>query len=261
MGFIRTDPALLHGRLSGLTRSTNACSGKIRFYATDSMPNKPTINRDRRLVPARQVRTSIRVVNSHFIATAAPVFSVDEARSFIDRMKQEFNDATHNVPAYIIGHGSSLVTHCSDDGEPSGTAGAPTLAVLRGSGLGDTAVVVTRYFGGTKLGTGGLVRAYSAATRKALDALPRAIKVPTHTIRLQVAYPIFERVRRLILLHEGQVLDEVFAADVTLTARLAKSALPALRSGLQEISRGQIQPDVIASSDSTIVPLTSTRSS
>ena len=111
-------------------------------------------------LPARETRTEIKVKNSIFIATAAPVFTVAEAKAFVGRIKMEFADATHNVPAYLVGFGTTVTAHCSDDGEPSGTAGRPMLAVLQGSGLGDVAVVVTRYFGGTKLGTGGLVRAY-----------------------------------------------------------------------------------------------------
>ena len=112
-------------------------------------------------VPAAETRRKLTVSNSRFISSLAPVFSVDEAKAFIQRIKTEFPDASHNVPLYIIGHGASEIAHCSDAGEPSGTAGRPGLAVLRGSGLGDVAMVVTRYFGGTKLGTGGLARAYS----------------------------------------------------------------------------------------------------
>jgi uncharacterized YigZ family protein len=123
-------------------------------------------------IPAQQTRTEIDVLNSRFIATIAPAFSVEQARLFIAGIKVEFSDATHNVPAYVIGHGSSVIAHCHDDGEPSGTAGRPALAVLSGSGLGDAVVVVTRYFGGTKLGTGGLVRAYRDAVRAVLEVVP-----------------------------------------------------------------------------------------
>ena len=93
---------------------------------------------------------------------------------FIARIKKEFADASHNVPAYIIGGGNTVTEFCSDDGEPNGTSGKPALAVLRGSGLGDVAVVVTRYFGGTLLGTGGLVKAYTEATQLVVQAVPRA---------------------------------------------------------------------------------------
>ncbi|UCC52815.1 MAG: YigZ family protein, partial [Anaerolineaceae bacterium] len=119
-------------------------------------------------IPAAERRTEIRVSNSRFIVTAAPAFTVEEAKAFIKRIKAEFKDASVNVPAYVIGYGPSVTAHCNDDGEPSGTAGRPMLAVLQGSGLGDIVAVVTRYFGGTKLGTGGLVRAYGDAVKEVL---------------------------------------------------------------------------------------------
>jgi uncharacterized YigZ family protein len=208
-----------------------------------------------KLIPAREARTEIRVVNSRFVATVGPVFSVDEARAFIERIEREFDDATHNVPAYLIGHGASTIAHYSDDGEPSGTAGPPSLAVLKGSDLGDVAVVVTRYFGGTKLGTGGLVRAYSQAVREVLSILPRAVKVPTHTIRIETPYSIFEPIRRLVKHNSGQILDEVFAGEVTLSVRLPQARLAEFQDALRELSRGRIEAQVVASNESTIMPL------
>jgi uncharacterized YigZ family protein len=209
---------------------------------------------DRYPVPARETRVEIRVINSRFIATAAPVFSVDEAKAFIARLREEFADASHNVPAYLVGHGASVIAHCSDAGEPSGTAGRPALAVLRGSGLGDVAVVVTRYFGGTKLGTGGLVRAYGDAVREVLAALPRAERVATHTVMMTVPYSLFERVRVTIATHNGQILDEDFGADVTVTARFAVESFPAFQADLQELSRGQVEAE-IAETQVTIMPI------
>ena len=177
-------------------------------------------------IPAEETRVEIRVSNSRFIATLAPVFSIEEARSFVERMKVEFADASHNVPAYVIGHGSSVIAHCNDDGEPSGTAGRPALAVLQGSGLGDAAVVVTRYFGGTKLGTGGLVRAYGDAVRAVLEAAPRAEKVPTHTVVVVTPYHLFEQVKLLAEAKNGRILDETFAADVTMTIQFIVEQFP-----------------------------------
>ncbi len=210
---------------------------------------------DRYLIPAQETRVEIIVVNSRFIATAAPVFSVDEAKAFVARVRQEFADASHNVPVYVVGHGHSVIAHCSDDGEPSGTAGRPALAVLKGSELGDVAVVVTRYFGGTKLGTGGLVRAYSDAVREVLRVLPLAERVATHTVMLAVPYSLFERIRLLVPAHHGKILDETFAADVTVTARFAVEHLPAFQAALQELSAGQIEAEVVESSDATIMPV------
>ncbi len=196
-------------------------------------------------VPAHEIRREFTISNSRFISTLAPVFSVDEAKAFVARIKDEFRDASHNVPVYLIGHGDSETAHCSDAGEPSGTAGRPALAVLRGSGLGDVAVVVTRYFGGTKLGTGGLVRAYSEAVKLVVEAVPQAEKVHTHTIMLVFPYTYLERVRLLVTSHSGTVLDEEFTADITLTARLRVENLPAFQASLSDLTKGKVQAEVI----------------
>jgi len=205
-------------------------------------------------VPAHEIRRELTVSNSPFISSLSPVFSVEEAKAFIVRIKAEFVDASHNVPVYLIGHGDSETAHCSDAGEPSGTAGRPALAVLRGSGLGDVAVVVTRYFGGTKLGTGGLVRAYSEAVRMVVEAVPRAQKVLSHTIMLAFPYTYLERVRLLVVAYEGTVLDEDFAIDVTLTARLRVEKLPAFQAALSELTNGKVQAEVVETKD-TLMPL------
>lgn len=197
------------------------------------------------LVPAQEIRRQLIISNSRFISTLAPAFSVDEARTFIQRIKAEFTDATHHVPLYLIGHGDSEIAHCSDAGEPSGTAGRPALAVLRGSGLGDVAVVVTRYFGGTRLGTGGLVRAYSQAVRMVVDAVPRAEKVLTHTVMLAFPYTYLERIRLLVAAHTGIILDEAFAGDVTLTARLTVDKLAHFQSALSDLTRGTVRAEII----------------
>jgi uncharacterized YigZ family protein len=210
---------------------------------------------DRQIIPAQEARVEIKVVNSRFIASMAPVFSVDEAKAFVARIKAEFADASHNVPAYIIGHGNSVVAHCQDDGEPAGTAGKPTLAVLRGSGLGDVAVVVTRYFGGTKLGTGGLVRAYGDSVREVLEITPRAAKVSTHSVIIALPYPLFEQARRLVEAHHGQILDEDFGANVTLTARFVVEDLPPFQDALRELSNGTLQAEIIETNQATIMPI------
>lgn len=206
-------------------------------------------------IPAQEARAEINVLNSRFIASASPAFSVEEARAFINRIKAEFPDASHHVPAFLIGAGASVTAHCSDAGEPAGTAGRPALIVLQGSGLGDVVVVVTRYFGGTKLGTGGLVKAYSEAVKAVLAVLPRAEKVSTHTVMLAFDYTYFERVRQLVAAHYGQVLDEDFGADVTMTARFIVQYLPPFQDVLRELTRGTVQAEIIESNSETILPL------
>lgn len=205
-------------------------------------------------IPAGEARAEIEVKRSRFIATAVPAFTVEEARAFISRIKNEFSDATHNVPAYIIGHGTAVTAHCNDDGEPSGTAGRPVLAVLQGSGLGDIAVVVTRYYGGTKLGTGGLVRAYGDATKAVLDILPRAEKVPAHTVLLAIPYNYLERIRLLVEKAHGRILEEAFAADITITAQFPTAQFPAFQNGLRELSHGSLSAEIIETAD-TILPV------
>lgn len=196
-------------------------------------------------IPSAEVRAEIKVVNSRFIATLSPAFSVDEARAFINRVKAEFSDASHNVPVFLIGHGDSVTAHCSDAGEPSGTAGRPALAVLQGSGLGDVAVVVTRYFGGTKLGTGGLVRAYSDSVRAVLEKVERSARVMTDTVMAAFPYTYLERVRRIAAACGGTILDEEFAADVTVTARFRVEDTPMFQAQMVELTSGTVHAEVI----------------
>src|SRR3990172_2619910 len=144
-------------------------------------------------VPLKEIRRDYIVINSRFIATIAPAFRIDEARAFIKRIKHEFADASHNVPAYIIGGGNTVAEYFSDDGEPSGTSGKPALAVLRGSGLGDAALVITRYFGGTLLGTGGLVKAYTESAQLVVNSVGRGMRVSVHVAMLAIPYNLLER--------------------------------------------------------------------
>ncbi len=206
------------------------------------------------LIPAEEIRREHVVVNSRFIATLAPVASVDAARAFIARMRAEFSDASHNVPAYIIGGGNSITEYCSDDGEPQGTAGRPMLAVLRGSGLGDVVVVVTRYFGGTLLGTGGLVKAYTESAQGVVRDVRRAQRRLVHLALLSIPYNLLERVRILARQHHGEVLSEDFAADITLSLRFPVERMAAFQSALRELSAGQLQAETIETTE-MLVPV------
>jgi uncharacterized YigZ family protein len=189
------------------------------------------------------------VVNSRFIATLAPAFSVEEAREFIARIKKEFADASHNVPAYIIGGGNTVTEYFSDDGEPSGTAGKPALAVLRGSGLGDVAVVVTRYFGGTLLGTGGLVKAYTESAQMVVNAVGRGRRVSVHVAMAAIPYNLLERVRLLVPRQQGEILDEEFAEDITMTMQFPVDSFETFQSELRELSAGKLKAEVIDSKE------------
>ena len=210
---------------------------------------------DLNLIPARCIETELVDRNSRFITNAGPAFSVEEAQKFIDKIKGKYPDATHHVPAYLIGHGASTSAHCSDDGEPSGTAGLPALSVLQGSGIGDVVLVITRYFGGTKLGTGGLVRAYGDSVRNLLKVLPLARRVPTTTLMFVIPYTLFEQTLLIISNHFGRVRDKAFGADVTLTVRLANENPDSFKGKMIELTRGQVEFIRLEQRDNTIMPL------
>jgi len=197
------------------------------------------------LIPLSEIRREHVVVNSRFIATLTPVLSAEEARVFIARIKKEFADASHNVPAYIIGGGNTVTEFCSDDGEPSGTSGKPALAVLRGSGLGDVAVVVTRYFGGALLGTGGLVKAYTESTQLVVNAVQRGRRIDVHVALLAIPYNLLERVRLLAGRNNGEVLGEDYAGDITMTLQFPVEFLDGFQNELRELTGGKIQAEVI----------------
>jgi uncharacterized YigZ family protein len=205
-------------------------------------------------VPLTEIRREHVVVNSKFIATLAPAFSIDEARAFMARIKKEFADATHNVPVYIIGGGNTVTEYFSDDGEPAGTSGKPALAVLRGSGLGDAALVITRYFGGTLLGTGGLVKAYTESAQLAVNSVGRGQRVPVHVVMLAIPYNLLERIRLLAARHRAEILGEDFAGDITLTVQIPLSDFDEFQHGLRELSAGKLQAEVIETKE-TIMPM------
>lgn len=208
-----------------------------------------------RLIPLEPVQTEILVVNSRFITNLEYAGSVEEARAHLARVRGHHPTATHNVSAFIIGHGNSIVTHCSDDGEPSGTAGRPALAVLQGSGLGNVSVVVTRYFGGTLLGTGGLVRAYGDAVREVLKGVKFAALLPTTTLMFVTPYRLYDQILRLIEAHNGQVLDTAFLEEITVTVRFKDEEVEAFSGQLGNLSAGQVMPIMVEQNPETVFPL------
>jgi uncharacterized YigZ family protein len=189
-------------------------------------------------VPKETVRTEIKVKNSRFITTAARTGSVEEAQSFIESIRNEMPDATHHVYAYKIGFGASVTEGRGDDGEPSGTSGPPILSILRGSDLGDITIVVARWFGGTKLGTGGLVSAYSESAKSALEQLKTELKVDLKKIELTVPYPLFEQVNRILDGYDVREKNDAFSADVTIQCKLPSHQVERLRGDLRNLMNG-----------------------
>lgn len=204
------------------------------------------------LVPLTEIRRGQTVVNSRFIATLAPAFSIDEARAFMKRIREEFADASHNVPVYIIGGGNTVTEYFSDDGEPSGTSGKPALTVLRGSGLGDAVLVITRYFGGTLLGTGGLVKAYTEAAQSVVNAVERGQRVPVHVAMAAIPYNLLERVRIFTTKNHGKILGEDYAGDITLTLQFPVENFEDFQADMRELSAGRIQAEVIETKEEIV---------
>jgi uncharacterized YigZ family protein len=192
-------------------------------------------------IPAREFRHETVVVNSRFVCTVAEARTVDEAQAFVRRIKAELSDASSHAYAYHVGFGASVTDGCNDGGEPSGTAGRPMLAVLQGSGLGDVAAVVSRYFGGTKLGTGGLVRAFGGALKAALDELPRAERVERRTFLLEAPYPLYQPVKRLAQAHRAEIGGEEFGAEVLLTLTFVVDDVAPFRQALTDLSAGRLE--------------------
>jgi uncharacterized YigZ family protein len=204
------------------------------------------------LVPLNEIRREHKVLNSLFIATLAPAFSIDESRAFMARIRKEFVDASHNVPVYIIGGGNTVTEYFSDDGEPAGTSGKPALAVLRGSGLGDAVMVITRYFGGTLLGTGGLVKAYTESAQSVTNVVERGRRVSVHIIMLAIPYNLLERVRLITPRHRGEILGEDFAGDITMTLQFPVDVYDAFTNELRELSSGKVLPEVIETKETIV---------
>ena len=184
-----------------------------------------------------RVRSEIKVRGSRFIATAIPVSSREEASEVLDQIRKEFWDATHNCFAYQLAPNGADYRF-SDDGEPSGTAGKPILFAIQQRDLLDVLVVVTRYFGGTKLGAGGLARAYAEATNDVLEQTPVVVQWPTTRIRVFTPYDDMKEVRRLV---EAQTeeFEEEFLDVVIYTASIRDDRLDRFSEELTEKTAGR----------------------
>ncbi|MCX6550053.1 MAG: YigZ family protein [Acidobacteria bacterium] len=191
-------------------------------------------------VPAATHRVEQEISRSRFITTASRVSTAEEAAAFVRSIAEEFSDATHNCWAYLVGPpGDTGRVGMSDDGEPHGTAGRPMLSALLHSGVGDIAVVVTRYYGGTKLGTGGLVRAYGGGVQQVLATLPVTERIEYVTMRVSTDYARITALQQLFPSFEAEIVGQTFEAEVTFDLRLPLSGFDALRQAILDATRGQ----------------------
>ena len=177
---------------------------------------------------------------SRFIATVRPVETEEEAVAFIEEMKKKYWDARHNCSAFVIGTKAEL-TRCSDDGEPAGTAGRPMLEVLLGEGVRNTAVVVTRYFGGVLLGTGGLVRAYSGAVKAGLAASKTGTM--RYGVRLKVGtdYNGIGKIQYLLRQRGLEAEDTAYTEKVELTVLMPAELSEAVKKEITEATGGRAE--------------------
>ena len=175
---------------------------------------------------------------SRFIGYCKPVSTEEEATAFVASIRSRHWDARHNVYAYSLREGN--LRRYSDDGEPSGTAGMPVLDVLQKSGVTDVCVVVTRYFGGVLLGTGGLVRAYSQAARLGLNAAQVVLMERCACCTLRCSYTHYGKIASLLQEHGGGLDDTVYEADVLLRFHIKPEALPGLNKALADATAGEI---------------------
>ena len=197
---------------------------------------------DSYLIPSEAVEIEIVINKSRFVTRAELATTVSEARERLAALRSQMSGANHHVYAFRVGYGKTITEGMSDDGEPTGTAGPPTLAVLRGSGIGDILLVTARYFGGVKLGKGGLVRAYTASAQEALGALKTELKAEKATVGLELPYSFYNLVKRLIAAHKGTIDDTVFDEEILVIATFVESDLGHFALDLRERTAGSVSP-------------------
>lgn len=199
------------------------------------------------LIPATITCFEQTIKNSQFICFIAPANSAQAAHEFIEQIKLKYPDARHVCWAFIAGKPKqTTMVSCSDDGEPAGTAGKPMLNVLSHSGLGEIVAVVVRYFGGIKLGTGGLVRAYSSSVIAAVKQTPTCLKVAMQPFRIIAPYALEDAIRRSLADLKCQIIKAEYAAELQINGLCPISVQTQLQQALAEIGRGQILVDFLS---------------
>lgn len=188
---------------------------------------------------ARETTAEQTIERSRFIACIRHVESREEAEAFIEEIRSRHRDARHNVPAFVLGRHAE-VQWASDDGEPSGTSGMPVLRVLTGNGLTDTVIVITRYFGGIKLGTGGLMRAYTGVAREAVDRAGVCGLIDQKIMTFRVSYPRFDRISRIASEAGFEIADTYYDDKVTLSICTEESNAERTVRMLTDLTAGEL---------------------
>ncbi len=191
-------------------------------------------------VPLESVQTELEVRKSKFLAFAMPCSSLTEAKHMVNTLKAEHPGANHVVHAAVVGeHGDEF--SYSDDREPKNTAGRPALEVLKGSGITNVAIYIVRYFGGTLLGTGGLVKAYGESAKNVLEIIRTEELIEKCNFSITTSYNLYEPIKKLLIEANATIVDEQFATDVVIEGTLAITEKDQISSGITELSNGRDQ--------------------
>ncbi|MFI0399278.1 MAG: YigZ family protein [Thiolinea sp.] len=198
------------------------------------------------LIPATSVRYEQTIKNSQFISFIAHAHHPQAAHDFINKIRADYPDARHICWAFVAGKPKqTTLISCSDDGEPAGTAGKPMLNVLLHSDIGEVVAVVVRYFGGIKLGTGGLVRAYSSSVTAALKQTPTCLKLAMHAFKLTAAYALEDSIRRSLAERQCQITGLEYSTELQINGLCPITVQSQLQQALADLGRGQISVEFL----------------
>nr|CAA6801018.1 MAG: FIG000605: protein co-occurring with transport systems (COG1739) [uncultured Thiotrichaceae bacterium] len=193
------------------------------------------------LIPEKSTQFEQLIKKSRFIAFVGHAPDPESAYLYIESIRSNYPDARHVCWAFLAGEPNNTTNvSCSDDGEPAGTAGKPMLNVLQHSDVGEIVAVVVRYFGGIKLGTGGLARAYSGSVTEALKMMPTCMQIDYVTINLNLAYALEDSVRHLLSQFSVEMIDASYAETLRVDCQCPKNQWPVLRQRLADVGRGRI---------------------
>ncbi|MDC7233629.1 MAG: YigZ family protein [Spirochaetales bacterium] len=200
------------------------------------------------MIPAEKAEFELSIKKSRFISLLFPVDNDRDVRRILKELREEHTGANHVVWTYVLGDEGTLYG-LSDDGEPHGTAGRPVLEVLKGSGLTYAALFVVRYFGGTKLGTGGLVSAYTQAAQEVLAVAEQIEKIDKSEISLRCSYSQYEGVKKILLEEKAEELIENFEEDVQIKAHIPTGNTKSCRNRIQDYTKGSVEMEIPDAAD------------
>lgn len=192
------------------------------------------------LIPKGRSLETIEIKKSRFISIGIYVSSAKEAKEIIKKTRKEYPDSSHVVHAFLSGPSADIFGF-SDDREPSGTAGRPVLEVVKGSGITNIIVLVVRYFGGTKLGTGGLVKAYTEAAQKVLESLPVQELVTKVQFKIDLTYDLYDQIIKILNLHSAEFEEPVFDTMIHIFGKIPEQKLNDADEAVRDVSAGKVR--------------------